>query len=64
MKHKILAIVEEAGAEKASYALKLLQCEGELTIAITGKDPATGTDGDAGIPGRGAGDDLPDDDGH
>ena len=30
LKHKILAIVEEAGAEKASYALKLLQSEGEL----------------------------------
>jgi DNA primase catalytic core len=42
LKHKILAIVEEAGAEKASYALKLLQSEGELTIASTGKDPATG----------------------
>ena len=35
-------MVEEAGAEKASYALKLLQSEGELTIASTGKDPATG----------------------
>ena len=42
LKHKILAVVEEAGAEKASYALKLLQSEGELTIASTGKDPATG----------------------
>ncbi len=42
LKHKILAIVEEEGAEKASYALKLLQSEGELTIASTGKDPATG----------------------
>jgi DNA primase catalytic core len=42
LRHKILAIVEEAGAEKASYALKLLQSEGELTIASTGKDPATG----------------------
>ena len=40
--HKILAIVEEEGAERASYALKLLQSEGELTIASTGKDPATG----------------------
>jgi DNA primase len=38
LKHKILAIVEEEGAEKASYALKLLQSEGELTIASTGKD--------------------------
>jgi len=38
LKHKILAIVEEEGAEKAGYALKLLQSEGELTIASTGKD--------------------------
>lgn len=42
LKHKILAIVEEEGAEKASYALKLLQSEGELTIASTGKDATTG----------------------
>src|SRR6185503_3015091 len=42
LKHKILAVVEEAGAEKATYALKLLQSEGELTIASTGKDPQTG----------------------
>jgi DNA primase len=42
LKHKILAIVEEQGAERAVYALKLLQSEGELTIASTGKDPQTG----------------------
>jgi hypothetical protein len=42
LQHKILAIVEEEGAERASYALKLLQSEGELTIASTGKDPSTG----------------------
>ena len=42
LKHKILAIVEEEGAEKAGYALKLLQSEGELTIASTGKDPHSG----------------------
>lgn len=42
LKHKILAIVEEEGAERASYALKLLQSEGELTIASTGKNPKTG----------------------
>ena len=42
LRHKVLAIVEEEGAEKASYPLKLLQSEGELTIAATGKDPATG----------------------
>jgi len=42
LKHKILAIVEEEGAARAAYALKLLQSEGELTIASTGKDPETG----------------------
>jgi len=42
LRHKILAVVEEEGAEKASYALKLLQSEGELTIASTGKDATTG----------------------
>jgi DNA primase len=38
----VLAIAEEEGASRASYALKLLQSEGELTIASTGKDAATG----------------------
>jgi hypothetical protein len=42
LKHKILAIAEEEGAQRASYALKLLQSEGELTIASTSKDPDTG----------------------
>jgi DNA primase catalytic core len=42
LKHKILAIVEEEGASRASYALKLLQSEGELTIATTRSDPKTG----------------------
>lgn len=42
LKHKILAIAEEEGAHRAAYALKLLQSEGELTIASTGSDPATG----------------------
>ncbi|MCB1042719.1 MAG: toprim domain-containing protein [Acidobacteria bacterium] len=42
LKHKIMAVVEEKGAERASYSLKLLQSEGELTIASTGKDPKTG----------------------
>ena len=42
LKHKILGIAEGEGAEKASYALKLLQSEGELSIASTGKDPNTG----------------------
>jgi DNA primase catalytic core len=42
LKHKLLAIAEEQGASRASYALKLLQSEGELTIASTSKDVATG----------------------
>jgi hypothetical protein len=42
LKHKILAICEEEGASRAAYALKLLQSDGELTIASTGKDPDTG----------------------
>lgn len=42
LQHKVLALVEEAGAERAAYALKLLQSEGELSIASTGKDPQTG----------------------
>ena len=40
--HKILSVAEAEGAERASYALKLLQSEGELSIASTGKDPTTG----------------------
>ena len=42
LRHKILAIAEEEGAQRASYALKLLQSEGRLKIASTGKDPTTG----------------------
>jgi DNA primase catalytic core len=42
LKHKILALAEEAGAARASYALKLLQSEGVLSIASTGKDPESG----------------------
>ncbi len=42
LKNKILAIAEEEGASNASYALKLLQSEGEISIASTGKDESTG----------------------
>jgi DNA primase len=42
LKHKVLAIVEEEGASRAAYALKLLQSEGVLSIASTGKDATTG----------------------
>jgi DNA primase len=40
--HKVLSIAEEEGAQRASYALKLLQSEGELSIASTGKDNTSG----------------------
>jgi DNA primase len=42
LQHKVLAIAEEEGADRASYALKLLQSEGKLSIASTGKDPSSG----------------------
>lgn len=42
LKNKILAIAEEEGAENTSYALKLLQSEGEVSIASTGKNAVTG----------------------
>ena len=42
LRHEVLAIAEGEGAERASYPLKLLQSEGELSIASTGKDPQTG----------------------
>jgi DNA primase catalytic core len=42
MQHKILAIAEEEGVRQAAYALKLLQSDGELTMASTGKDEVTG----------------------
>jgi len=42
LKHKILAIAEEEGVTQASYALKLLQSEGKLTIASAEKDGDSG----------------------
>jgi hypothetical protein len=42
LRHRVLALCEEEGASRAAYALKLLQSDGSLTIASTGKDPATG----------------------
>jgi hypothetical protein len=40
--HKVLAIAEEQGVARASYALKLLVSEGRLSIAAAGKDPLSG----------------------
>jgi hypothetical protein len=42
LKHKVLFIAEEEGASRASYALKLLQSEGKVSIATAGKDARSG----------------------
>ena len=42
LSHKILAISEDKGAEKATYPLKIMQSEKELTMASTSKDPKSG----------------------
>ena len=42
LKHKILAVAEEEGVAQASYALKLLQSDGQLRIAAAGKNSGTG----------------------
>lgn len=42
LKHRILAISEEEGVAQASYALKLLQSDGRLTMAAVGKSQQSG----------------------
>ena len=42
LKHKVLAIAEDAGAEQAAYALKLLQSDGRLTLTTTERNGDTG----------------------
>lgn len=42
LKHKILAIAEDEGLAQASYALKLLQSQGEVTIASTVRSKQSG----------------------
>ena len=42
LKHKILAVAEEEGVMQASYALKLLQSDGKLRLAIAERDRDTG----------------------
>jgi DNA primase len=42
LQHKVLAVARGGGAERAAYALKLLQSKGELRIASTGKEGQTG----------------------
>lgn len=42
LKHKMLILAEVEGASRAAYSLKILQSEGQLCIASTGKDPNSG----------------------
>ncbi len=42
LKHRILSIAEEEGARHASYGLKLLQSEGELSLVSTAKEKGMG----------------------
>ena len=42
LKHKILAVAEKEGVMQARYALKLLQSDGKLRIAIAERDRDTG----------------------
>src|SRR6056297_1634045 len=42
LRHKILSISEEEGIREASYALKLLQSEGKLSIVSTANENGTG----------------------
>ncbi len=42
LRHKILSVAEEEGVRDASYALKLLQSEGRLSIVTTAKESGTG----------------------
>jgi hypothetical protein len=42
LRHKLLAIEEEAGGKEAGYSIRNLQSSKALSIATTEKDPATG----------------------
>ncbi|MHB8974644.1 MAG: hypothetical protein ACYC3X_31270 [Pirellulaceae bacterium] len=42
LRHKVLAVAEEEGVSQASYALKLLQSEGRLSLAVATKTRDTG----------------------
>ncbi|MEM9446780.1 MAG: hypothetical protein AAGA18_15670 [Verrucomicrobiota bacterium] len=42
LKNKVLAIPEDEGSTQATYPLKILGSEGELTLAVTVRDPDSG----------------------
>lgn len=42
LRHKVLALAEDEGSERACYPLKILQSEKVLVLAVTVKDPESG----------------------
>ena len=42
LKHKVLAVAEDEGSSNATYPLKLLGSENQLTLAVTVRDPDGG----------------------
>ena len=64
LKHKILAIVEEEGARAGQLRLEAAAKRRGLDHRQHGQGFQHRPDGDAGIPGRRAGNDLPDHHGH
>ena len=64
LKHKVLAIVEEEGASRAAYALKLLQSEGVADDRFDRQRSGHRKTGDTSVPRGRAGDDVPDHHGH
>ena len=64
LQHKVLAIVEEEGAERASYALEAVAKRRRADHRQHRQRPAERAHGDAGIPRRRPGDDYADHHGH
>ena len=60
LKNKVLAIVEEEGASRAAYALKLLQSRRRAHHRFDRQGPGDGPAAHSPIPRRRPGDDLPD----
>lgn len=42
LKHKVLAIAEDQGAEEAIYPIRILQSEQKLSVSVAAVDPRTG----------------------
>ena len=60
LKHKILAIAEEEGAERACYALEAPAVRGRADHRLHRQGPGDRAAGDPRVPRRRPGDDLPD----